>query len=68
MTEPTRLAATASAERHQPLWPWLLLPLVTLSLFFVLFKLKANDSPPPNSAHHSEAAPDSAPSEEAESR
>jgi hypothetical protein len=43
-SEPTHLA-TAPAEHRQPLWPWLLLPLVTLALFFVLFKLKAGGDP-----------------------
>ena len=64
MTEPARFASAAPADRRQPMWPWLLLPLVTLTLFFVLFKLKASDSPPP---HHTDTTADSAPSDDAES-
>jgi hypothetical protein len=60
-------AAAATADRHQPMWPWLLIPLVTLALFFVLFKLKASDTPPANSAHQSEASADSSSSDDAES-
>jgi hypothetical protein len=65
--ERTPLTA-ATADRLQPMWPWLLIPLVTLALFFVLFKLKASDPPPANSAHHSEASADSSSSDDAESR
>jgi hypothetical protein len=65
-SEPTHLA-TAPAERHQPLWPWLLLPLVTLALFFVLFKLKSADEPSrAGSAHHTEAPASTAPIEDAD--
>jgi hypothetical protein len=65
MTEPARFASAAPADRRQPMWPWLLLPLVTLTLFLVLFKLKANDSPPASPTHHSDTSADSAPSDDA---
>jgi hypothetical protein len=57
-SEPTHLGA-APADRRQPMWPWLLLPLVTLVLFFVLFKLKAaDDSSPPVEAPAQTASSD----------
>ena len=43
------------------MWPWLLFPLVALTLFLVLFRLKASD-PPANATHHVETTADSAPS------
>jgi hypothetical protein len=65
--EPTHSAATLQAERRPPaVWPWLLLPLVVLVMFFLL--KTAKDSLPPTSVHHAVMPADSAPTENAESR
>jgi hypothetical protein len=57
--QPTQVA---SAERRQPMWPWLLIPLVTLTVFFVLSKLKEAAAPSPTSSlHHPEAPADTRP-------
>ncbi len=64
-SEPTHLA-TAPAGRHQPLWPWLLIPLVTLALFFVLFKLKYGDINPSSSGRHRDTPAANAPIENAD--
>jgi hypothetical protein len=65
-SEPTHLGA-APADRRQPMWPWLLLPLVTLALFFVLFKLKAADDSSPPGSSDVEAPAQTAPSEDPQS-
>lgn len=60
-------AATAPPERPpQAVWPWLLLPLVVLAVFFLL-KTAKGSLPPPIYPHHAEAPADSAPSEDASS-
>jgi hypothetical protein len=64
--ESTQTTAAVPAERRQAVWPWLLLPLVALTLFFLL--KTAKDSMPPHAVHHAEAPADSAPSEDVESR
>jgi len=64
MTEPTHFAAAAPADRRQPMWPWLLFPLVALTFFLVLSRLKASDTPV-SGAHHVDAIEDSAPSDDA---
>jgi hypothetical protein len=46
--------ATGTAERPQAMWPWLLLPLVALTLFLALHRLK------PNTASHTVHGSDSA--------
>ena len=43
------------AERRQAVWPWLLLPLVVLLMFFLL--KTAKDSLPPSSMHHPAGLP-----------
>jgi hypothetical protein len=56
---PSILASTA--ERRPAVWPWLLLPLVALTMFFALRTVK--DAPPRHAAHPdtaAEAAPDEA--------
>ena len=53
-----------SAERRQAVWPWLLLPLVALTLFFALRSVK---QAPLGPAAHPEAA-EAAPSEATGSR
>jgi hypothetical protein len=58
--------AAAPAERRQPMWPWLLMPLVALTIFFLL-KTAKDSLPPSTSAHHMEAPADPAPSVEADS-
>ena len=67
MTTDTQTTAPAApADRRPAVWPWLLLPLVALTLFFVL--KTAKDSLPASPAHHAQAPADSAPSDDAESR
>jgi hypothetical protein len=66
--DPAHLVPAAPADRRQAMWPWLLIPLVTLVLFFVLFKLKATGESPPNGAHHTEASADSVTTDDSESR
>ena len=58
--------AAPAAERRQPMWPWLLMPLVALTIFFLL-KTAKDSLPPSTSAHHMEAPADPAPSDEADS-
>ena len=60
-------AAAAPTDRRPAVWPWLLLPLVALTLFFLL-KTAKEESPSPVSPHHAVSAADvSAPSEDVES-
>jgi|GEM_PF-2180218 len=35
-SEPSHVSHAAAADRRQAVWPWLLLPLVALALFFAL--------------------------------
>jgi len=46
--------AMGTAERPQAMWPWLLLPLVALTLFFALHRVKQGP------AHHAVHADESA--------
>jgi len=41
---PEPMERTATAERRPAVWPWLLVPLVALLLFFFLLNLKNGDS------------------------
>jgi len=60
-------AAVPTDRRPQAVWPWLLLPLVALTLFFLL-KTAKEESPSPVSPHHAVSSADvSAPSEDVES-
>jgi len=45
-SDPSHPSAHGTAERPQAMWPWLLLPLVALTLFFALHRVKQA------SAHH----------------
>ena len=64
-SDPIHPASTGTAERRPAVWPWLLLPLVALSLFFALSSMKqARQSP----ASHPDAAAAAASGEAAESR
>ncbi|HEV7715858.1 MAG TPA: hypothetical protein VGO53_09690 [Steroidobacteraceae bacterium] len=47
-SDPLHSRTVAPVERRPAIWPWLLLPLVTLTLFYIL--QKAKDSPPPAQA------------------
>jgi hypothetical protein len=53
--------AAPPAERRPAVWPWLLLPLVALALFFALREVKGPDG-------HGEGAAASAPGEASGSR
>ncbi len=66
--ESTHSTATAPADRRPAVWPWLLLPLVALTLFLLL-KTAKEESLSPDSSHHAASSADvSAPSEDVESR
>jgi hypothetical protein len=45
----------AQAERRQPMWPWLLMPLVALTMYFLL--KTAKDAHPAADAPHQLEAP-----------
>jgi hypothetical protein len=55
----------APAERRQPMWPWLLMPLVALTMYFLL--KTAKDAHPANAPHQLEAPADSVLSDDASS-
>jgi hypothetical protein len=62
--DPSHSTATGTHERPQAMWPWLLLPLVALTLFFALHRVKQGAAP---HAIHSEESVERASSEAAES-
>jgi hypothetical protein len=53
-SDPSHSTAAGTAERPQAMWPWLLLPLVALTLFFALHRVKQGP------AHHATHADESA--------
>jgi hypothetical protein len=53
----------APAERRQPMWPWLLMPLVALTMYFLL--KTAKDAHPANAPHQLEAPMNSVLSDDA---
>jgi hypothetical protein len=57
--------ASSTAERRPAVWPWLLLPLVALAIFFALRTVK--QAPARHTAYPDTAA-EAAPDEVAESR
>ena len=63
-SDPSHSTATGTHERPQAMWPWLLLPLVALTLFFALHRVK---QAPEHHAIHSEESVETASSEAAES-
>ena len=63
--DPIHSSLSGSAERRQAAWPWLLLPLIVLALFFALRTVK---QAPPHHATHAENPAESASSEAAGSR
>ncbi len=63
--DPTHSTLARSAERRQAAWPWLLLPLIVLALFFALRTVK---QAPSHHAAHAESSSESAPGEAAGSR
>ena len=62
--DPSDSTATGTAERPQAMWPWLLLPLVALTLFFALHRVR---TAPAHHAVHSEESAAAASSEAGES-
>jgi hypothetical protein len=63
-SEPLHSTTAPSAEQRRPaVWPWLLLPLVALTIFLVL--RTAKEAPP---QHHADATEATAPSEDTGSR
>jgi hypothetical protein len=47
---------TGTTERRPAIWPWLVMPLVTLALFFALSRLRQNQDAPYNSPPHTAAS------------
>jgi hypothetical protein len=64
--EPTPSSTALAAERRPAVWPWLLIPLVALTIFYVLHTAK--ESPRRGGPQHAQSSDLSGPSEEAESR
>jgi len=60
---PNSLVSGGPSERRPAIWPWLVMPLVTLALFFALNRLHQSTAP----AASFEAGPDTAASSSAES-
>jgi hypothetical protein len=58
-------SSNAAAERRPAVWPWLLIPLVALTIFYVLHTAK--EAPRRQAGQHAESAESVAPSEVAES-
>ncbi len=52
------LIASGSAERRPAIWPWLVMPLVTLAMFFALFRLHQDRPYEPTGESASSAAAD----------
>jgi hypothetical protein len=64
-SDPIHSTPAGLAERRPAVWPWLLLPLVALSLFFALRTVK---QAPQRHAAHAESATEAASGEAAEPR
>ena len=64
-SDPSASASTSTAERRPAVWPWLLLPLVALTMFFALRTVK---EAPERHAVHTDTAADAAPDEASGSR
>jgi hypothetical protein len=62
--DPSPSISTSTAERRPAVWPWLLLPLVALTMFFALRTVK---QAPLRHAAHTQVAVEAAPDEAAES-
>jgi hypothetical protein len=45
-SEPVNSTTAASAERRPAIWPWLVVPLLALALFFALSRFKESRLPP----------------------
>ena len=63
-SDPAQTATVSTAERRPAVWPWLLLPLVALTMFFALRTVK---EAPARHATHPDTAAEAAPDEVAES-
>ena len=59
--EPTP-ASDGTAERRPAVWPWLLIPLVALTIFFVLHTAK--EAPGRQASQHTESSSDAPPPSE----
>jgi hypothetical protein len=64
--DPTSTASSGAAERRPAVWPWLLLPLVMLALFFALRSIK--QPPVGHAAGNADTAVEAAPGEASGSR
>jgi hypothetical protein len=45
-SEPANSTSAATAERRPAIWPWLVVPLLALALFFALSRFKESRLPP----------------------
>lgn len=41
------IESTVPAERRPAVWPWILMPLVALAMFYALFRLREANAPLP---------------------
>ena len=64
MTPNLSHSAVAPAERRQPMWPWLLMPFVALTMYFLL-KTAKDAHPAVTAGHQLEVPADSALSDDA---
>jgi hypothetical protein len=62
--DPSPTLSASTAERRPAVWPWLLLPLVALTMFFALRTVK---QAPLRHAAHTDVAAEAVPNEAAES-
>jgi hypothetical protein len=65
MTPDPTSSSNATAERRPAVWPWLLIPLVALTIFYVLHTAK--ESPRRQAGQRAESIESPAPSEATES-
>jgi hypothetical protein len=61
MPEPADTTSAATAERRPAVWPWLVVPLLALALFFALSRFKEARLPPAQSDSTATPAEETAP-------
>ena len=64
-SDPIHPATSPPADHRPAVWPWLLLPLVALTIFLVLSRAKEHTEPV---GHHADAAGSASTSEDTGSR
>jgi hypothetical protein len=61
-SEPASSTTAATADRRPAIWPWLVVPLLALALFFALSRFKESRLPPAQSDSTAPPAEETAPS------